>query len=68
MSVERKEFFEQRKALHELVRRYPGYARETIRRILGRGRGYVLVKGEGLVKATHGRQTLAERTATSPKS
>lgn len=28
----------------ELVRFYPQYGRETIRRILGRGRGYVLVK------------------------
>lgn len=33
--------------LAELVRMYPDYSRETLRRILGGGRGYVLVVGEG---------------------
>jgi len=37
--------FDQGKRICELAREYPGYARETIRRVLGRGRGYVGVKG-----------------------
>lgn len=36
----------------DLVRLYPRYARETIRRVLGRGRGYILVKGIGRVDTT----------------
>ena len=51
----REEFFNQHKPLHELVRSYPRYARETIRRILGRGRGHVLVKGKGVVNTTNSR-------------
>ena len=51
----REEFFNQHKPLHELVRSSPRYARETIRRILGRGRGHVLVKGKGLVNTTNSR-------------
>jgi hypothetical protein len=35
------------RSLSELVQLYPQYGRETIRRILGRGRGYVLISGEG---------------------
>lgn len=47
--------FESGIALRELTKAYPQYSRTTIRRILGRGRGYVLVKGRGLVGATHSR-------------
>jgi hypothetical protein len=36
----------------ELAREYPQYARETIRRVLGRGRGYIGVKGIGRVDTT----------------
>lgn len=36
----------------DLVREYPKYARETIRRVLGRGRGYIGVKGIGRVVTT----------------
>ncbi|MBI3840354.1 MAG: hypothetical protein HY297_00090 [Thaumarchaeota archaeon] len=46
----RVEHFQKGKRLCELVKEYP-YARETIRRVLGGGRGYVLVKGWGIVKA-----------------
>ncbi len=45
----REEHFGQGKPLHELTRKYSQYSKETIRRILGKGRGYVLVKGLGLV-------------------
>ncbi len=38
--------------LRDLVKRYPRYSRETIRRILGKGRSYVGVKGVGRVDAT----------------
>lgn len=50
-----KRYFEDGKRLCELTREYPQYARETIRRVLGGGRGYVLVKGRGLVSATDSR-------------
>jgi hypothetical protein len=43
----RKAYFELGCSLSKLRQSYPQYARETIRRILGRGRGYVLVKDEG---------------------
>ena len=46
----RREHLEYGSPLSDLIRAYPQYARETIRRILGRGRGYVLVKGRGLFK------------------
>jgi len=39
--------------LHQLVKIYPRYSKETIRRILGRGRGYVMVK-EGVVPQSGG--------------
>ncbi|HXW36451.1 MAG TPA: hypothetical protein VEJ36_00905 [Nitrososphaerales archaeon] len=45
--------FEQGKRLCDLAREYPQYARETIRRVLGGGRGYVLVRGRGRVVATN---------------
>jgi hypothetical protein len=45
----RRAYFESGLSLVELRRLYPTYARETIRRILGKGRGYVLVKDEGRV-------------------
>lgn len=44
--------FDHGKRICELVREYPRYPRETIRRILGRGRGYILVKGIGRVDTT----------------
>ncbi|QQG48117.1 MAG: hypothetical protein HY247_05000 [archaeon] len=37
--------------LRDILEAHPQYSKETIRRILGRGRGYVLVKGRGIVKA-----------------
>jgi LAGLIDADG DNA endonuclease family protein len=48
----RTEHFDQGKRICDLVREYPQYARETIRRVLGRGRGYILVKGIGRVITT----------------
>jgi hypothetical protein len=47
--------FDQGKRLCELVKEYPQYARETIRRVLGGGRGYVGVKGLGRVETTDSR-------------
>ena len=41
--------------LRDLVKEYPQYARETIRRVLGGGRGYVGVKGVGRVDSTDSR-------------
>jgi len=40
------------KRLCDLVKEYPQYARETIRRVIGGGRGYVGVKGIGRVDTT----------------
>ncbi len=51
----REEFFSQGKPLHELVRTYPQYGKETIRRVLAGGRGYVGVKGLGRVETTDSR-------------
>ncbi len=48
----RAEHFELGRTLNELVTAYPQYGRETIRRILGRGRGYVLIAGEGIVRTS----------------
>jgi len=48
----REEYFRQGIQVPELTKRYPHYARETIRRILGKGRGYVGVKGVGEVNTT----------------
>jgi hypothetical protein len=48
----RDEYFRQGIQVPELTRRYPQYARETIRRILGKGRGYVGVKEIGRVNST----------------
>ncbi len=45
-------YFDQGKRICDLTREYPRYARETIRRVLGRGRGYVGVKGIGRVDTT----------------
>jgi hypothetical protein len=45
----REEHFVNNLRIRDLVAKYPQYSRETIRRILGRGRGYVGVKGLGLV-------------------
>ena len=44
--------FEEGKRICHLTREYPQYARETIRRVLGRGRGYIGVKGIGRVDTT----------------
>jgi hypothetical protein len=46
------EHFEKEKQLSELVSKYPQYSKETIRRILGRDRGHVGVKGIGRVDTT----------------
>ena len=48
----RREHFERNAKLQELVAKYPKYSKETIRRILGRDRGYVGVKGIGRVNTT----------------
>lgn len=40
------------KRLRDLVKEYPQYSRETLRRIIGGGRGYVGVKGVGRVETT----------------
>lgn len=47
--------FKQGKRLRDLVKEYPKYARETIRRVLGGGRGYVGVRGKGRVDTTDNR-------------
>ena len=47
--------FEGGRRLCELAKEYPQYARETIRRALGGGRGYVGVKGVGRVDSTDSR-------------
>jgi hypothetical protein len=47
----RYEYFEGRR-LRDLVKEYPQYARETIRRVIGGGRGYVGVRGIGRVDTT----------------
>lgn len=52
----RRAHFEEGRCLSELRRMHPKYARETIRRILGRGRGYVLVEGEGRVTSAEVRR------------
>ncbi|HLQ06261.1 MAG TPA: hypothetical protein VK126_00735 [Nitrososphaerales archaeon] len=51
----REEHFVENKRLRDLVKEYPQYARETIRRVLGGGRGYVGVKGLGRVETTDSR-------------
>jgi hypothetical protein len=51
----REEHFDHGKRLRDLVKEYPQYARETIRRVLGGGRGYVGVKGRGRVDTTDNR-------------
>lgn len=38
--------------LHRLVKDYPQYGKETIRRVIGRGRGYVIIKEEQAAAAT----------------
>lgn len=48
----RTKHFDEGKRICDLVREYPQYARETIRRVLGRGRGYIGVKGFGRVDTT----------------
>ena len=44
--------FDEGKRVCDLVREYPKYSREAIRRILGKGRRYILVKGIGRVDTT----------------
>lgn len=51
----REEHFAEGKRLRDLVKEYPQYARETIRRVLGGGRGYVGVRGLGRVDTTDNR-------------
>jgi hypothetical protein len=48
----RSKHFDEGERICDLVREYPQYARETIRRVLGRGRGYIGVKGIGRVDTT----------------
>lgn len=48
----REEYFDLGKDLVDLIEKYPKYSKETIRRILGRDRGYVGVKGIGRVDTT----------------
>jgi hypothetical protein len=48
----RTKHFDRGMRICDLVKEYPQYARETIRRVLGRGRGYVGVKGIGRVDTT----------------
>jgi hypothetical protein len=45
----RKKHYDKGERLCHLAREYPQYARETIRRVLGGGRGYVGVAGKGRV-------------------
>jgi hypothetical protein len=48
----RRDHFERGLSLAKLTTTYRMYSRETIRRVLGGGRGYVLVKGVGRVNTT----------------
>jgi hypothetical protein len=48
----REEYFDHGKLLTDLIEAFPRYSRETLRRILGRDRGYVGVKGIGRVDTT----------------
>lgn len=48
----RKEHFSEGEQLRELREKYLQYSKETIRRVLGRDRGYVGVKGIGRVETT----------------
>ncbi|MDE1852291.1 MAG: hypothetical protein KGI38_00950 [Thaumarchaeota archaeon] len=48
----RREHFEGNSKIRELMMKYPQYSKETIRRILGRGRGYVGVEDIGRVDTT----------------
>ena len=51
----RMKHFDQGKRLCDLMKEYPQYARETIRRVLGGGRGYVGIVGVGRVETTYNR-------------
>lgn len=59
----RENHFELGVPLAELVRMYPNYSRETLRRILGGGRGHVLVVGEGVKQS---RSSKGRGVNTSP--
>lgn len=48
----RTKYFDWGKRVCELVREYPKYSRESIRRMVGKGRRYILVKGIGRVDTT----------------
>ena len=48
----RVKYFDEGKRVCDLVREYPKYSRESIRRILGKGRRYILVKGISRVDTT----------------
>jgi len=48
----RVKYFDEGKRVCDLVKEYPKYSRESIRRILGKGRRYILVKGIGRVDTT----------------
>jgi hypothetical protein len=59
--------FDEGKRICELSREYPQYARETIRRVLGRGRGYIGVKGVGRVYTTDTTIRDLPRPRTEPR-
>jgi hypothetical protein len=48
----REEYFRRGNTVNELKKAYSQYSKETIRRVLGRGRGCVLISGEGIVKSS----------------
>ena len=48
----RTKYYDKGRRVRELVREYPRYSRETIRRTLGKGRRYMLVKSVGRVDTT----------------
>jgi len=48
----RMKYFNRGMRVCDLVRDYPSYPRESIRRIIGKGRRYILVKGVGRVDTT----------------
>jgi hypothetical protein len=64
----RQEHFLEGKRLCQLAKEYPQYARETIRRVLGGGRGYVGVKGIGRVVTSADAQTLKGEPSQGPAS
>jgi hypothetical protein len=56
----REEGLRKGRPMRELMKMYPQYSRTTIRRILGAGRGYVLVKDRGIVHTTSSSSDLSQ--------